>query len=342
MEISSSSLALSSAHAASCEEHVRESLRVQLPNGARAPLADAASISGAPCRTTNATDRVPDDLPTTREELELLLLQRLLEELTGRKLDLDALRQLRKTRRNLAADPEAASAPTPADASPQGPGLVYDRVEQRVEQESVSFSAAGRVRTADGRDIEFTVSLSMSRSFAEEHHLHLEAGDTRALKDPLVLNFGGGSADLGESRFQFDLDADGRKEHVPLVGSSSGLLALDSNGNGRVDDGRELFGPQSGSGFNELRALDEDGNGWIDARDPAFHRLAVWSPDAEGGGSLSSLAERGIGAINVLPVETPFEMKDGTNRLVARLRESSVYLNEDGTTGTVQQVDLTA
>jgi hypothetical protein len=335
MEITSSTLALSSSHAALTEQRVRETLRVQLPDPPRAPRADTASISST---ASSSRDSPTDDLPASREELELVLLQRLLEQLTGRKLDLDAIRRLRRTgqRAALAQSDGAAAQP-----SPRRFGLVYDRVEQQVEQEATTFSAAGSVRTADGREIQFTVSLSLSRSFVEEQRVHLEAGDTRAAKDPIVLNFGGGSVDIGDTRFSFDLDADGRDEQVPLVGSGSGLLALDRNGNGAVDDGRELFGPQSGNGFAELRALDQDGNGWLDASDEAFSRLRIWSPGADGG-TLSTLAERGVGAISVRPIETPFEVKDAANALVAKLRGTTVYVSEDGEAGTVQQVDLTA
>ena len=51
-----------------------------------------------------------------------------------------------------------------------------------------------------------------------------------------------------------------------MLGSGSGFLALDKNGNGKIDDGSELFGTKSGDGFADLAEYDSDGNGWIDEK----------------------------------------------------------------------------
>ena len=67
------------------------------------------------------------------------------------------------------------------------------------------------------------------------------------------------------------------------VGAETPWLALDRNGNGLIDDGRELFGSmtelpdgrRAPNGFAALAALDDDGDGRITARDAAFARLLV-------------------------------------------------------------------
>lgn len=79
-----------------------------------------------------------------------------------------------------------------------------------------------------------------------------------------------------------DLDADGMEDQISFVLPGSGFLALDLNGDGRINDGRELFGPETGDGFAELARYDEDGNQWIDENDPVFERLRIWTKDAEG------------------------------------------------------------
>src|SRR5690606_22817344 len=135
--------------------------------------------------------------------------------------------------------------------------------------------------------------FAMARSYTESVSVSVRAGDQR-LKDPLVLDFGGPAAALSDVRFDFDLDGDGRKEQLPLL-RGSGFLAFDRNANGRIDDGRELFGPASGDGFAELAQLD-DGNGWIDEADAAWSQLRLWSPDADGKGRLQTLNEAGVGA----------------------------------------------
>lgn len=67
--------------------------------------------------------------------------------------------------------------------------------------------------------------------------------------------------------------------------STTPWLALDRNGNGRVDDGGELFGSATllpsgdpaGNGFVALRELDSNWDGRIDASDEVWGRLLVWS-----------------------------------------------------------------
>jgi len=95
--------------------------------------------------------------------------------------------------------------------------------------------------------------------------------------DPLVLNFEGNRAELTGAKFAFDLDQDGEQEHISFVGSGSGILVLDRNKDGIVNDGSELFGPSTGNGFNELASLDGDENGWIDENDAAYQDLSVWT-----------------------------------------------------------------
>jgi hypothetical protein len=202
--------------------------------------------------------------------------------------------------------------------------------------------ASGTVRTADGQEIRFSIDLEMTRVFREETHVNLRTGNA-VRKDPLVVNFGGTAAQLTADagrRFSFDLDGDGRAEHLPGFASGSGYLAFDMNGNGRIDDGRELFGPQSGNGFSELARLDEDGNGWIDGGDSAFDRLSVWTPAAGGGGELRSLAGLGIGALGLSHVATPFALRGAQNEDLGVVKSTGLTLGLDGQAGTLQEIDL--
>ena len=120
--------------------------------------------------------------------------------------------------------------------------------------------------------------------------------------------------------------------------SDRGFLVLDAVGGGRVESGRQLFGPTSGDGFADLAAYDSDANGWIDEADPVFGRLGVWTPDAEGGGAVRGLAEAGVGALGLDRVATPFALKDGVE--LGAVRSSGVYLRDAGGAGTLQQVDV--
>ena len=214
----------------------------------------------------------------------------------------------------------------------------YHFEESYYEAEATTFDAQGVVKTADGQEIAIDVSLSMSREFAREVKMDVVMEET--VKDPLVINFDGTAAELTQHKYEFDIDMDGSADQIHFVGSGSGFLALDHNGDGTVNDGGELFGARTGDGFGELSAYDDDGNGWIDEGDSVYEGLRIWSKDADGNNSLVALGQRGVGAIYLGHVNTPFQMKDENNQLQGIVRSSGVYLSESGSVGTVQKVDL--
>ena len=234
-----------------------------------------------------------------------------------------------------------ASQPTaPEPTRSAGFGLVYETHELLEESEHTQFSAEGVVRTRDGQEIHFSLQLDMQRYHREETRTSLRLGDAAVPVDPLVINFDGTAAQLQDLRFIFDLNADGQTEDVPLLSGARGYLALDRNQNQRIDNGLELFGPVSGNGFAELAEHDGDGNGWIDEDDAVFDRLRVWVPSADGAGSLRSLEETGVGAIHLGAVNTPFALRSIDNSSLGAIRATSAYLHDNGTAGTVQQIDL--
>lgn len=206
------------------------------------------------------------------------------------------------------------------------------------ESEHTEFASSGKIRTADGRVLDFSLELDMCRRFECERKV--TTVEKTVLRDPLVINFEGRAAELSGKRFAFDLDGDGADEMVDGLGRCSGYLAIDNNGDGCINDGSELFGTRSGNGFADLALLDDDGNRWLDEGDAAFDQLRVWQHDASGEGQLTSLRENGVGALYLGSVETPFALTDSENRTLASVRASGVYLREDGGVGTLQQVDL--
>lgn len=74
---------------------------------------------------------------------------------------------------------------------------------------------------------------------------------------------------LANSQTYFDMDGDGFAEAAGWVAPDDGLLALDENGNGTIDDATELFGTADGAldGFADLAALDSNGDHVIDVND---------------------------------------------------------------------------
>jgi len=181
----------------------------------------------------------------------------------------------------------------------------------------------------------------MSRSYSEESNISIRLGNARNTQDPLVLNFDGNAAQLTSQRFKFDLNSDGKTEDINFVTGGSGFLSLDRNGDGKINDGSELFGTQSGDGFADLEAFDSDRNGWIDENDAVYEQLRVWIKDASGRDLLSTLKQANVGAIALTRADTAFDLKDSSDELQGKIRSSGVFLREDGGVGTAQQVDLT-
>ncbi len=179
--------------------------------------------------------------------------------------------------------------------------------------------------------------------------------------DPLVLDLDGDGIDLvGQSSVspRFDLDGDGFSEKTGWVGSGDGLLALDRNGNGVIDDVSELFGgPRADggvdtngdgritgaermqSGFDALAAYDGNGDGVIDASDAVFSELRVWIV-ADGDavtdeGELKTLAEVGITSISLASTDESGVFVAG-NQVTA----TGGFTRTDGSTSTIANVDL--
>ena len=208
------------------------------------------------------------------------------------------------------------------------------------ESESTSFSAEGIVRCKDGSEISFNMNLSMSRSFSmyySEEINHLE----QALTDPLVINFDQNLTELSDQTFMFDIDSDGVEDEISKLVAGSGFLSLDLNDNGIIDDGSELFGTKSGNGFADLSVYDTDHDGFIDEDDEIFEKLKIMTIDENGQQHLYSLKEKNVGAIYLGYAPTEFSinsLEDNSNYGV--VRNSGIFLAENGGGGSIQQIDL--
>lgn len=208
------------------------------------------------------------------------------------------------------------------------------------EAEETNFSTEGTVVTASGKEISFNVEMTMSRSFYEQTAAVVNMNAVR-LTDPLVIHLDSEAAGVSDQKFYFDLDADGHEEQISRLQAGSGFLALDKNGDGIINDGSELFGTASGNGFADLAQYDQDGNGWIDEADEIFSKLLIWQKDENGKDVLRALGAAGVGAIYLGNVNTQFSVNSETdNQTNAVVRQTGMFLYENGQAGTVQQIDL--
>ncbi|MBI5444007.1 MAG: hypothetical protein HY900_22710 [Deltaproteobacteria bacterium] len=343
MRIQNGPVAFTTAHRQ--VESLRTETSVRAWIGAAPAAADRALSSSSPPAATYrpSIPRGPANSSTPSEEVtedpRTLMTRLLIEALTGEKIRLLEPRDLTSSGTPAEISAKQAGAPDQPPTA-RGWGVDLRSTEVRQEAEETTVAAAGTVTTADGRELAVSVELRMAREYREETQTRVQFGDAARAQDPLVVNFGGGGASLELLRFVFDLDADGKGEQVPLLAPGSGLLALDRNGNGTIDDGTELFGPRSGNGYADLAALDGDRNGWIDEGDAVFGELRVWIHDPAGREGLLALGELGIGALSLAHAESPFALKGTGNDLQGQVRATGIYLREDGSAGTTQQVDL--
>jgi len=141
-------------------------------------------------------------------------------------------------------------------------------------------------------------------------------------RDPLVFDLDGNGVSLTEltgGSVYFDLNADGFAERTGWVSREDGLLVLDKNGNGMIDDGGELFGTSTTDGFTILREYDSNGDNQITDADAVWNNLQVWRDQNGDGvsqpGELLSMAETRVSAIGLASYEAHWDNRAGNGVL---------------------------
>lgn len=324
MEISSGSLALSGSSTRLLHRERSERLEMwvgERPSQAgqpRTPELPADNGLGKVLERAARERRSAEDAERLDPELEKLLI--ILEKVFG------ATGARRFAVRLQALQADAQQAQQPAQPQRAGWGLEYELSERTVEVQTASLSAEAELTLADGSTLAFRLDWSQTSVRIEQRDVRVALGDA-ALKDPLVLDLDGNGIAFSGELARIDVDQDGRMDAVARPAGADRILALDG----------AILGGRSGQAFRELAALDDDGDGWIDAGDAAYHRLQLW--DGEG---FTSLAAGGVAAIATASVALPYEHRDGDGALQAVGRRGGVFLRDDGSAGAVAQVDLVA
>jgi hypothetical protein len=187
---------------------------------------------------------------------------------------------------------------------------------------SVSWNGVGATLTSSS-DLLWSDKLGLGRScqLQTKYPGHDPGCSTTTFQNadqdcstPIMIDVDGDGYALTSAQdgVPFDLDSNGAPEQLSwtAAGEDDALLVLDRNGNGRIDDGRELFGnftaqaeSSNPNGFLALAELDRIANGGnedgvVDANDNAFATLRLWR-DANHDGltaasELSPLGSNGV------------------------------------------------
>ena len=207
--------------------------------------------------------------------------------------------------------------------------------QQFQEDEQLDFSTKAMIKTDTGC-LDIDMNFSMKRSFAVENRI-----DIYSLFDPLVINLDGDIPNLCQKSFSFDLDNDGKNDQISTLGKNSGFLAFDRNNDGIINQGSELFCTKTGDGFGELSEYDKDKNGWIDENDSIFDKLQIWLKNEDSNEKeLVAIGEVGIGAIYLNSQTSEFSFKTQTNQTLGEMKSCGMFLKEDGSCGTISQIDF--
>ena len=213
--------------------------------------------------------------------------------------------------------------------------------------QSLEVSISGTIVASDGTQKQLDINIGISQSFVQNLQIsrpnatqNIPQGVNKKIVDPLVIDYEGNGTELSDTKMRFDLDSDGTPDQIATLKKGSGFLALDKNGDGKINDGNELFGTKSGDGFKDLSVYDSNGDGKIDKDDPIYDKLRIWTPDGNGEGKLVGLGEKGVGVIYLNPRESEELMKGESGDLLGIKRKTADFLFDNGNTGNIHHIDL--
>ena len=169
MRIQSSELSLQASHARRDAQHERIEIEVwRAPQAAPRPdtlsLSERAMAAGAlpsPADIDQTTGMDGGELSP-----QLSLIRQVLEDLLGVEIVVYGTSP-DETAPPQSPSSEPAPAPAPSRAPADGGGFELRRVRTRESSESLQVQAQGRVVTADGRQVNFSLRVDLQREFRE-------------------------------------------------------------------------------------------------------------------------------------------------------------------------------
>src|SRR6266699_2116132 len=193
------------------------------------------------------------------------------------------------------------------------------------------------------------LAMVVPRSWVDDGMVAIrkEFNDAEVIISPIVLDLDrdGVETEPTADGVPFDHEGDGSRERSGWAGPDDGLLVWDGNGNGRIDNGSELFGNQTplrsggvaANGFAALASWDDNVDGRIDANDLLWYGLRVWR-DRNGDGmstpeEVAFLDDLGITAINTAYINSSTMDAQGDAH-----KQIGSFTRADGSAGAAEDV----
>ena len=162
--------------------------------------------------------------------------------------------------------------------------------------------------------------LIPNRTESLEHFTQAQSTSPTTFIDPIIIdlnNDGKLSTTTIDNGTYFDHQNDGFAETSAWVFPEDGILAIDKNNDGIINNGSEIFGDnyikgdgtKATSGFNALKDLDSNNDNIINSQDEAFSQIKI----LKGDGTILTLQEAGIESINLNTTTRIQQMKTETS-----------------------------
>jgi Ca2+-binding RTX toxin-like protein len=177
--------------------------------------------------------------------------------------------------------------------------------------------------------------------------LSFDPSNVGGIAPPIVLDFDGDGKSLTEmadNKVRFDMNGDGIADKTGWIEQGDAFLALDRNGNGKIDDIKEISFVADKEGaktdLEGLAAFDSNGDAVLNGSDARFAEFRLWFDNNANGvtdaGELLSLAQAGVASVSLAGVATGEQAVSGKNIVF----NTGGFTRTNGTTGKLLDVGL--
>ena len=156
---------------------------------------------------------------------------------------------------------------------------------------------------------------------------------------PIILDLAGSSVltTSFDHGVVFDFEGDGDPVKSAWAAPNSGLLVRDLNGNGRIDNGSELFGNYTilkngalaGNGFEALAEFDLNGDGLVDRAEAKAAGILIWI-DANTNGKADPGELLTFEQADVFAIETNYKVTSQFDKNHNLLKWIGTFIRSDG------------